>query len=495
MKYLKRIMLMLVFATIIAIMGCGSTTTENTEEMAQIEESQEVPVQEQQEEVQPQEQEVQPQESEEAAKQENTAETTAEEVPVASSSQVGSGDVVTVPDVSGGILTDDSIRYLSVNVGSNETKLNFVWYSKNKDDAYVIMQEQSDMANNEFYSSNKVQAKVKSAKSEDGYYVCKATVKGLKPNTNYKYVVGNDKAWSPVYEYKTANFGNDWSFAVVGDPEMGLATDDESIDQMGIFDTTINNINANIPEAAFLLSTGDQVALCDSNENYNMLLNHEGLYSLAFAPTIGNHDLHDTFFKEHFNIPNFNKIGCIAEDLDNDNYWYTYNDTLFMMINSNNMTDYDDFHRLYVEEVIEKNPDAKWVVAVFHHSPFSSYEKYQNDAKAVQELIPMLEAAGVDVVFNGHDHIYTRSYVMNGTTANTAVSGNTASVNDGIPYITFSSSSSSLYHGAMNNSNAAIVYAEEVPQATRVDVTDSNMKISTYNSQTWELIDEFTLTK
>ena len=78
-------------------------------------------------------------------------------------------------------------------------------------------------------------------------------------------------------------------------------------DQMSIFDKTIKQYNTQIQDVAFLLSTGDQVGINDRNEDYASLLNHVGLYSLAFAPTIGNHDVGGSHFKEHFNLPNFIK--------------------------------------------------------------------------------------------------------------------------------------------------------------------------------------------
>lgn len=432
-------------------------------------------------------------ENKEAANAENISENANQEQ-TASDAEVGNGETIKVSDALQEKLSGEDLKYLSLNIGKNETQLNFAWFAKNEADAYVIMQKKSQMPFNEFYKSNMVKAKVKKSKTMDGYYTCRATVKGISPNTEYYYVVGNENAWSPVYEYKSGNFSPEWSFAIIGDPEMGISTDDESIDQIAVFDKTINNINTNIPDAAFLLSMGDQVGLADQQSHYEAFLNHAGLYSLALAPAIGNHDVGGRYFREHFNLPNFDAISGLSEEIKNEDYWFKYNNAVFMMINSNNMTDYNDYHQKFIEEVAKANTDAKWVVAVFHHPPFTSYEKYKADAAAVSELIPMLENAGVDVVLNGHDHIYTRTYMMNGTTP-TGNTGNKASADSGTLYMTFSSSSSSLYHNAVQNPNAAFQYSMEVPQATQVNVSDTSFKISTYNADTWELIDEFELTK
>ena len=45
------------------------------------------------------------------------------------------------------------------------------------------------------------------------------------------------------------------------------------------------------------------------------------------------------------------------------------------MINANNGSDYDDYHRKFVEEASSKYPDATWKIAVFHFPPFSAVAK------------------------------------------------------------------------------------------------------------------------
>lgn len=407
---------------------------------------------------------------------------------------VGSGEIITVPNVTNTAIETTGIKYLSVEVGKTESARNFVWYSKSASDGMVLIQEASSMEINTFYTSNSKTAKTKASKTEEGFYVSKATVSDLKPNTTYNYVVGNNDGWSPIYTYKTSSFDTSFSFAAIGDPEMGISTDDESIDQLGIFENTISKINEQIPNVAFLLSTGDQVGINDNNKDYAALLNHVGLYSLAFAPTIGNHDVGGDYFKEHFNVPNMNEIKPDA-DVKNDDYYFTYNGVLFLMINSNNGSDFDDYHRKFIEEASAQNPNATWKVAVFHFPPFSSVAKNQADATAVQEMIPFLEDAGVDVVFNGHDQLYVRTQVMSGTSVAQKVTGNSVTNPEGIVYFTLSSSSGNLFHEAISNPNAVISEGNGHPQATRVDVTPTSFKVTTYDSDTWEVYDEFEILK
>lgn len=52
--------------------------------------------------------------------------------------------------------------------------------------------------------------------------------------------------------------------------------------------------------------------------------------------------------------------------------------------------------------------DADWKLAIFHHPPYSSSERSANNVVRAQ-LLPMLEAGGVDLVLTGHDHHYERT--------------------------------------------------------------------------------------
>jgi acid phosphatase type 7 len=59
-----------------------------------------------------------------------------------------------------------------------------------------------------------------------------------------------------------------------------------------------------------------------------------------------------------------------------------------------------------------------WRIAYWHHPPYS-FGTHNSDSDANmqemrQNIVPILEAAGVDLVLNGHTHVYERSYLING---------------------------------------------------------------------------------
>ncbi len=68
---------------------------------------------------------------------------------------------------------------------------------------------------------------------------------------------------------------------------------------------------------------------------------------------------------------------------------------------------------------------ADWLIAFWHHPP---YTKGSHDSDREQQLVemrtyimPLLEAAGVDLVLSGHSHIYERSMLIDGAYATPTV--------------------------------------------------------------------------
>ena len=171
------------------------------------------------------------------------------------------------------------------------------------------------------------------------------------------------------------------------------------------------------PETDFLLSAGDQVNKASNEEQYAGYLEHDVLKSLPMATVIGNHDSGSDAYSEHFNNPNEVTDGAsYGATTAGVNYWYVYNNTLFMHINSNNMSAAE--HKAFMEKAIAANPDAEWKVVSFHHSLYTvASHAYDGDVLARREQwVPVFDELGVDVVLMGHDHVYARTYMMDGFT-------------------------------------------------------------------------------
>ena len=62
----------------------------------------------------------------------------------------------------------------------------------------------------------------------------------------------------------------------------------------------------------------------------------------------------------------------------------------------------------------------QWLIAYWHHPPYTIGSHYSDNIyepemwEMRQNIVPILEAGGVDLVLCGHSHIYERSYLLHG---------------------------------------------------------------------------------
>ena len=61
---------------------------------------------------------------------------------------------------------------------------------------------------------------------------------------------------------------------------------------------------------------------------------------------------------------------------------------------------------------------STWIICIFHHPPYTKgSHNSDTETPLIQmrtNLLPILEAGGVDLVLSGHSHSYERSYLLDG---------------------------------------------------------------------------------
>lgn len=156
---------------------------------------------------------------------------------------------------------------------------------------------------------------------------------------------------------------------------------------------------------------------------------------------------------------------------------------------------------------LKDNKDIKWKIVVFHHSIYSSASHASdNDILARRDtLAPMLSENGIDLVLMGHDHVYTRSMLMDGSKAlkEESFDQNGQPIHEvtnpkGLTYITANSASGSKYYEFTNNLTGdyiAVKNQEHTPNITKLDVSDNQLKIVTYRTTDLSVVDDFTINK
>ena len=388
-------------------------------------------------------------------------------------------------------------KALNLTIGEDETKMNLTWYANTNTSGTVQLAKAGAMINGEFPSQFTPVEATNNQANDKGFYYNQATLANLEENTKYVYRVVNGDQVSKIYDFTTKDFDGSYNFIFAGDPQIG-ASGSASKDTEGWDKTLSDSINKFNPN--FILSAGDQVNTASDENQYSGYLDHEELTSVPQATTIGNHDSSSNAYTQHFNLPNETAKGETAAGTD---YWYVYNNTLFMNINTNNTSTAE--HKAFMKEAIKENQDVRWKVVVFHHSVYSvaSHSVESSILKRREELTPVFDDLGIDVVLMGHDHVYVRSNMMKGMKVSQETKDLTSVTDpEGILYLTANSASGSKYYDIKTNISTDFVAKMDQSKQrsiSNIEVSENSFKVTTYlynsNDNQWSTLDEFTINK
>ncbi|HSA94148.1 MAG TPA: metallophosphoesterase [Terriglobales bacterium] len=152
----------------------------------------------------------------------------------------------------------------------------------------------------------------------------------------------------------------------------------------------------------FVIMMGDNIYGSESPSNmrkkfetpYKTLLDG----GIEFYASLGNHDETNQRFYQHFNM--------------NGKRYYTFKkgNVRFFALDSNYM---DPEQLAWLEREL-KGSGSDWKIAYFHHPLYSSGTKHGSSTELRSILEPLFVKYGVDVVFQGHEHVYERIKPQNG---------------------------------------------------------------------------------
>ena len=245
------------------------------------------------------------------------------------------------------------------------------------------------------------------------YYISKTEIQ-LEKDSSYLYRV-YDKEMEVGTEYVTMTAKDpqtdSFTFVHVSDTQEGST----------YFNRVLSQVTDN---ADFIVHTGDVVQNSKYEHEWTEMLddNFEYLSRIPVMAISGNHEttyntrgIAETF--KHFN----NSIP--AQTSTNLGYFYSfiYGDVKFIMLNTNDLTG----NKLKAEQYdwlvneLETNT-CKWTVVALHN-PMYSAGRYGSDstkneiALALQgQLRGIFAQYGVDIVLQGHDHVISKTYPIDG---------------------------------------------------------------------------------
>lgn len=328
-------------------------------------------------------------------------------------------------------------EHVSLTPGADETQLNYAWYSHTVETPKVRIATKQNMDGATEFEGTQTEAV-----TIDGvkYYSNKVIVKNLKADTNYYYQVMQNGKWQDTETYTTKSF-SEFSFLYVGDPQIGASKNQTSTEQEKMvsagnevsssaadnlaarndgynWNNILNDAVKDHSDVSFIVSAGDQVNAGKNEREYAAYLGADALTSLPVATTIGNHDSVSNQYSLHFNNPNAfsssdaNYIQGQTEA--GTDYYYSYGNVLFIVLDTNNYN--CATHENVMKKAISENKDAKWRIVVFHQDIFGSgYDHSDSDGMVLRtQLTPLMDKYDIDVVLQGHDHTYSRTYQLQG---------------------------------------------------------------------------------
>ncbi|HWJ85987.1 MAG TPA: metallophosphoesterase family protein, partial [Cellulomonas sp.] len=350
-----------------------------------------------------------------------------------------------------------------LGVGAEESQRIVSWYSSADTAQTVQLAPTSSLVAGAFPTTAATFSAVGTANiATSGGFNRHATLTGLKEDTVYSYRVGSEGNWSTTYSFKTQSFEGDYDFLFYGDPQIG-SSGDTAKDQAGWNDTLNVSLAAN-PDAELLVSGGDQVETANTESQWDAFLAPDKLRQYPWAATIGNHDVGGKAYEQHLFTPNTDRSGAYysngtpTSNTSGGDYWYIYKDVLFIDLNSNSYATSqggggDAAHISYVTDVINAHgAAAKYTVLVYHHAIYSPADHAKDSDNKVRrvDFPTAFSNLGVDLVLQGHDHSYSRSYLIkNGAKADADEQPGAADVYPGpggVLYVTANSASGSKYY-------------------------------------------------
>lgn len=292
--------------------------------------------------------------------------------------------------------------------GSDNTEMNISWYYTGETTPSVVVSESATFAVSETFTGYCVAA-------PDGDYANKVTVTGLEAGETYYYKCISGDFTSNTYSFSTDSDENKFSAIYMTDIHVSYEEDKDTLKEtakkaQAVIDSAVLAHNPSV-----VLSTGDQASEGREDE-YKGLSSVLALKSIPIATTIGNHDRKGIAYKTFTNMPNEQENPMVSSYVGK-NYWFTKDDVLFLVMDSNNASGID--HRNFIKNAVEENPDAKWKVLMAHHDLYSGRIPHRESENALLRMIwgPLADEFDIDLVLLGHSHYYTVTNVLyNGKT-------------------------------------------------------------------------------
>ena len=338
-------------------------------------------------------------------------------------------------------------------------------------------------------------------------------ITGLEAGQKYCYRIGDATRgwWSDIGIIDTADNTNAFSFFHMTDPQS--VTEKQYAENWA---ATLDTAFTNHSDAGFILTTGDHVDNGDDFVEWKRMFNSatEFLMSTSLMGASGNHEERG----DNALVENFAYSNLPEQDTTTGVYYsFDYNTAHVAVLNSNDLNDENGLSDAQIQWLTEDmNASSKaWKFVAIHKAPYSNGSHFDDDdVSAIRaQLATLMPELGIDVVFQGHDHVYMRTDVMNN---NAVVETETQTLKyNGLEYVSKVSPKGTIYsiNGTAGSKHYEPKAAEEtvktfpagetvvsidVPSYSYIQIDGGNLYFDSYavnGDGSEERIDSFAISK
>ena len=309
-----------------------------------------------------------------------------------------------------------------------QTERNFTWHTLFKDygnELEIVEARDLNKASIDFSNIDGVKKyKSEVLKDENSMdYLNRVKVYKLKPGTKYFYRVGDSRKnlWSPVGEFKTDNGDDNFKFIFISDSQTEVKEEKQSTYAINVAKNTVKDYE-------FIVNAGDFVNKSCNKKQWKNNLNFSIYGDTSFITAVGNHDWNYGCESDYSFVNNF------YYDLDDQNFetgaYYSldYGNVHITVLNTNN--EYysklnDKQYKWLMKDLKSTNAkNAKYRIVLMHRGLYTTgpHYYYHKDIQPLTKQLTSVMADGdVDLVLQGHDHVYSLTYPLDNSGTVTSV--------------------------------------------------------------------------
>jgi hypothetical protein len=284
----------------------------------------------------------------------------------------------------------------------------------------------------------------------------------LRPDTTYYYSVGhdgNDQQGTGIASFTTApSRPQPYTFTAFGD--QGISYDAVGVSRLLPAESPAFHLHAG--DVAYAEDTGHGL-ITDSYDPrvWDGWFNQTDFFtsSTPYMVAVGNHEM-EAWYSPHgyggqearFDFPGTGPSACPAT------YYFTYGNVAYISLDANDVSyeipanfGYSDGAQTsWLESTLaalRADDTIDFVVAYFHHCAYSTCTSHGSEGGARQYWAPLFDKYSVDLVINGHNHIYERTDpIIGGSPTTTVPAGGTVyPATQGTTYVATGGAGDSLY--------------------------------------------------